>query len=188
MKPNILGLIGGVIAFISLVLPWWSMTLSTTVPGFSYSESVSIYTYQATVSAMGFSSTVNLNLWYGWTALVLLILGGMLGIAGSLFAKGRGLIIIGGLLALLPIIIFAVGLQSQLSQPLATGFPQMSLFSSGSFGSEYGSANYVTYLSYGFWIALVSAILMFVASARKTAQVAPSTPVPASPSPPPQSS
>ena len=182
MKTNVLGFIGGVLAFISMVLPWWSMTLSDSALGVSYSESV--YTYQATVSGMGFSSTVNLNLWYGWTALVLLILAGMLGIAGSLFTKGKGLMIIGGLLALLSIIIFAVGLQSQLSQPLATGFPQVNLFSSGS----YESVNYVTYLSYGFWIALVSAILLFVASARKPASVPPSTPMPASPSPPPQSS
>lgn len=184
MKPNILGLIGGVIAFISLVLPWWSMTLSASALGISYSASVSIYTYQATASAMGFSSTVSVNLWYGWAALWLIVVGGVLGIAGGLFTKGRIVILVGGLLALLSIIIFAVGLQSELSQPLATGFPQVSLFSSGSYGSGFGSANYATYLSYGFWIALVSAIIMFVASARKTAEARPSMPIPTSPSPP----
>jgi hypothetical protein len=176
-----LGLIGGVIAFISLVLPWWSMTLSL---GISYSESVSIYPYQVTVSAMGFSSTVSLNLGFGWAALDLIIVGGILGIAGSLFTKGRIAILVGGLFALLSIIIFAVGLQSELSQPLATGFPQTGLFSSGTYGSGLGSANYATYLSYGFWIALVSAIIMFVASARKTAQAPPSMPMPTSPPPP----
>jgi hypothetical protein len=179
-----LGLVGGVIAFISLFLPWWSMTLSANALGVNYSESVSLYTYQATVSTLGFSSTVSLDLWYGWTALILIILGGMLGVAGSLLARGRGLIIVGGLLTLLSIVIFAVGLQSQLSQPLATGLPQMSLFSSGLYASEFGSTNYVTYLSYGFWIALVSAILLFVASARKTAQVPPTVPMQTSPSPP----
>jgi len=188
LKPNILGLIGCVMAFISLVLPWWSMTLSASAMGISYSESVSIYTYQATVSAsagaMGFSSTVNVNLWYGWAALALIIVGGTLGVAGSLLTKGRPLILIGGLLVLLSVIIFAVGLQSELSQPLATGFPQTSLFSSGSYGSSFGSASYMTYLSVGFWIALVSAIMIFVASARKTAKVTLSMPMSTSPPPP----
>ena len=186
LKPNILGIIGGVIAFISLVLPWWSMTLSASALTSltSYSASVSIYPYQATAGTMGFSSTVNVNLWYGWAALALIIVGGILSTAGSLVSKGRIVILVGGLLALLSIIIFAVGLQSELSQPLATGFPQVSLFSSGTY---YGLANYVTYLSFGFWIALVSAIIMLVASARKTAQVPPSMPTP-TPPPPPQSS
>jgi hypothetical protein len=181
LKPNILGLIGGVIAFISLVLPWWSMTLSASALGMSYSASVSIYPYQATASTMGFSSTVSVNLWYGWAALALIIVGGILGIAGSLLTKGRIVILVGGLLALLSIVIFALGLQSELSQPLASGFPQASLFSSGSYN---GLASYVTYLSFGFWIALVSAIIILVASARKTVQVPPSMPIPTSPSPP----
>jgi len=133
---------------------------------------------------MGFSSTVSVNLWYGWAALALIIVGGILGIAGSLFTKGRIVILGGGLFALLAIVIFAVGLQSELSQPLATGFPQASLFSSGSYGSDFGSLNYMTYLSYGFWIALVSAIIMFVASGRKTAQASPLMPMQTSPSPP----
>lgn len=184
LKPNLLGLIGGVIAFISLVLPWWAMTLSASALGFSYSATVSIYPYQATASTMGFSSTVSVNLWYGWAALALIIVGGILGIAGSLVTKGRIVILVGGLLALLSIIIFAVGLQSELSQPLGFGLPQASLFSSGTYA---GLANYVAYLSFGFWIALVSAIIMLVASARKTAQVPPSMPTP-TPPPPPQSS
>ena len=184
MKPNILGLIGGVIAFISLVLPWWSMTLSASALGMSYSASVSIYPYQATTSIMGFSSTVSVNLWYGWAALALIIVGGILSIVGSLLTKGRIVILVGGLLALLSIVIFAVGLQTELSQPLATGFPQAGLFSSGSFN---GIASYVTYLSFGFWIALVSTIIILVASARKTVQAPPSMPIPASPSPPQQS-
>jgi hypothetical protein len=180
LKPNILGLIGGVLAFICLVLPWWSLTIT----GGSSPGSLSIYPYQATVSSMGVSYAANVNLWYAWTALVLLILGGMLGIAGSLFAKGRGLIIIGGLLALSSIVIFVVGLQNELSQPSVSGLRAYalgtSLFSSGS----YDGVSYVTYLSYGFWIALVSAILLFVASARKTAQVPPTVPMQTSPSPP----
>lgn len=167
-------------AFISLVLPWWSMTLT----GGSYSGSLSIYPYQATVSSMGLSYTVNVNLWYAWTALALIIVGGLIGIAGSLLTNGRPLILVGGLLVLLSIVIFAVGLQNELSQPSVAGLRAYtggtSLFSSSSFDA----VNYVTYLSIGFWIALVSAIIMFAASARKTAQMPPSMPMPTSPPPP----
>lgn len=180
MKPNVLALIGSVISFISLVLPWWTMTLT----GGSQAGSLSIYTYQATVSSMGLSYTINVNLWYAWTALALIIVGGLIGIAGSLLTNGRPLILVGGLLMLLSIVIFPVGLQNELSQPSMAGLrlytAGTSLFSSGS----YGPTNYVTYLSIGFWIALASAIIMFVASARRTAQVPSPMPMPTSPPPP----
>jgi hypothetical protein len=137
---------------------------------------------------MGLSYTVNVNLWYAWTALALIIVGGLIGIAGSLLTNGRPLILVGGLLVLLSIVIFAVGLQNELSQPVVAGLRAYtggtSLFSSGSYGSGFDAVNYVTYLSIGFWIALVSAIIMFVASARKTAQMPPSMPMPTSPPPP----
>lgn len=179
MKPNYIGIVGAIIAFVSIALPWWSMTLSTSALGISYSGSVSIYPYQATVSAVGFSASLSLNLWYGWVALLLIIVGGILGIAGSLLTKGRILIFGGGLLALLSIAIFAVGLQSDLSQPLATGFPQAGLFSSGTYTLGLGSVDYSTYLSYGFWLALAAAIIMLVAMRypKLTAQ-APSAPPP----------
>jgi hypothetical protein len=184
LKPNVLALIGSVISFISLVLPWWTMTLT----GGSQAGSLSIYTYQATVSSMGLSYTINVNLWYAWTALALIIVGGLIGIAGSLLTNGRPLILVGGLLMLLSIVIFPVGLQNELSQPSVAGLRAYalgtSLFSSGSYGSGFDSVNYVTYLSIGFWIALASAIIMFVASARRTAQVPSPMPMPTSPPPP----
>ncbi len=184
LKPNVLALIGSVISFISLVLPWWTMTLT----GGSQAGSLSIYTYQATVSSTGLSYTINVNLWYAWTALALIIVGGLIGIAGSLLTNGRPLILVGGLLALSSIIIFVVGLQNELSQPAMAGLRLYTggtgLFSSGSYGSGFETVNYVTYLSYGFWIVLASAIIMFVASARRTAQVPSPMPMPTSPTPP----
>jgi hypothetical protein len=134
------------------------------------------------------SAAVNVNLWYAWTALALIIVGGLIGIAGSLLTKGRPLILVGGLLVLLSIVIFVVGLQNELSQPSMAGLrlytAGTSLFSNGSYGSGFETVNYVTYLSYGFWIALASAIIMFVASARRTAQVPSPMPMPTSPPPP----
>jgi hypothetical protein len=180
LKLNILGLIGGAVAFISLVLPWWSITLGSAFAGPNYG-SLSIYPYQATASGMGYSSGVSVNLWYGWAALVLVVVGGTLGIAGSLFAKGRIVILVGGLLAMLSIVIFAVGLQGELSQQYTGGFPQVNLFSQGVYGYGLGSITYNAYLSYGFWIAVISAIIMIAASARKAKQAPPAVPMPTSP-------
>lgn len=159
------------------------MTLSTTVPGFNYSATVSIYPYQATISSVGLLSPyISVNLWYGWTALVLLIIGAIVGIAGSLSTKEKLVIFIGGFIILLAIVIFTIGLQSQLTQPLATDFPHAGIFSSGSYGTR-AEFNYISYLSYGFWIALASAIILFVAAIRKTTQAPPSMPMQTIPSP-----
>ncbi|MEM2568144.1 MAG: hypothetical protein QXH20_06735 [Candidatus Bathyarchaeia archaeon] len=74
MKVNYVGIIGGILAFISLALPWWTMSMSISVggeipiPG-SYSVDASIYPYKGTVSAsiMGIpvSMDIPVNVWYG---------------------------------------------------------------------------------------------------------------------------
>jgi len=103
-----------------------------------------------------------------WLALVLVLFSGLLGIVGSLKLDSKGLLG-GGILALLSVIIFAVGLQIQLSTAEMT----LGLFSSGE--------GYLTYLSFGFWIALVAAIVMFVASRKKPAEAAAFPPPPPPP-------
>jgi hypothetical protein len=165
LRPNIIGIIGGIIAFISLALPWWTMTAFGT-SGVSFSGGVSIYPYLATAAAEGLSLEVTIDIWYGWAALVLVVMGGLLGIVGSLVRSTRLILVAGGLLALLSIAIFAVGLQSELSKsPLVSGWPVVALFSSDS--RFMGYLNYTAYLSFGFWLALVSAIIMLVSSRRK---------------------
>jgi hypothetical protein len=175
LKPNVLGIIGGILAFISTVLPWWTITISSGVMGITYSSDLSLYPYQAKATAMGISMIVDVNLWYGWAALALVIVGGVLGIVGSLLQNGKALLIGAGVLALLSIIIFAVGLQSELSKaPITTGYPQVGLFSNGSSGvPDLTVVNYTTYLSLGYWITLVAAIIMLVASRRKNVQTTP---------------
>jgi hypothetical protein len=177
LKLNIIGVVGVIILFISLALPWWMMTLSINA---SYSGNVVIYPYQATAS-LNFpgSSTlvIRTDFWYGWVALAFVILGGLLGIAGSLLRGARVLLVGGGLLALLSIIIFAVGLQSDLSNSsFAEGWPALGLFVSGTFG---GYA-YTTYLSFGFWLALAATIIMLFASLKKPKSIAPTAPPPLS--------
>ena len=179
MKPNIIGIVGVMIAFISLVLPWWTMTMS--VSAMSYSYSASIYTYQGTtVIAADTSLAAQLDLWYGWAALALIVVGGLLGIAGSLIQGARTILAAGTVLSLLSIIVFAAGLQNELSNTLVgAGWPALGLFSSVTLSRF----NYTTYLSFGFWLALAGAIIMLAASLRKphAVSVAPPTPAPVSP-------
>lgn len=186
MKLNIVGIIGGVIAFISLVLPWWTMAVSVSGLGVSASADVSIYPYLARASSAGTSITAQVNIWYGWVALVLIVIGGLLAIAGGALQKPRTVFVAGGILALLSTIIFALGLQNELSnQAIVPGWPTVSLFSSGSVSLYF---SYTTYLSYGFWLALVAGIIMLVASMKKPETVAPApapalTPSPVPPNP-----
>jgi hypothetical protein len=165
LKINIIGIIGAIIALIGLVLPWWTMTFSVTT-GINLSYSASIYLYQTTASGIGTSVTGPMNLWYGWVAFILLVLGIFFGIAGSLI-PARVILVISVILALLSIIVFAAGLQSNLSS--TTGLSGIGLFSSGSFFGY----SYMTYLSFGFWFALIGAIVMLAASLKKPKAVSP---------------
>ncbi|MEM3580659.1 MAG: hypothetical protein QXH40_01050 [Candidatus Bathyarchaeia archaeon] len=199
MKVNYVGIIGGILAFISLALPWWVMTMSMSageIIPYSISMDLSIYPYKRTLSAsamgMSMSLDISMDAWYGWTALAFIIVGGVLGILGSIVSGKRAILAIGGIIALLSIIIFAAGLQIELSQgmsipPLGTGtplqLPTLGLFSSGSFSFMGMPINYSTYLSFGFWLALIAAIIM-LAAIKRAEKVAPPPQVPA-PAPPP---
>jgi hypothetical protein len=175
LKPRYLGIAGAIIAFVSYALPWWTTTLSL---GVSYS----LYVNEAAASF-----PASMNLWYAWTALAVIIIGGVLGILGSLVQSTRLVLLVGGMLALLSVAIFAVGLQNQLSD-LGSSFwgltfsggPTVGLFSSGS----YSGVDYATYLSFGFWLALISAILMLAACRKRPVTIGP-TAQPPQPVPPP---
>jgi hypothetical protein len=164
LKANIIGIIGGICAFISLVLPWWTMTESGRIGNTTTTTTVSIYTYTSNMS-----TATDMGFWYAWTAFVLIILGGSLGMSGSLVKTSRLILVAGGLLALLSIVVFAVGLQTEISK-LPIG-PVASLFSSGSFTTSFFdysyTINYSAYLFVGFWLALVSTISILAASLRK---------------------
>jgi len=177
LKLNYIGIIAAILAFISLALPWWTMSMSASIMGISYTFAASVYPYQATVSAMGVSTSVPMNLWFGWAALALVVIGGVLAIVGSiLLSKGKMLLLVGGILALLSIIVFAVGLQTELSK--TAGLPiGIGLFGSGSISYMGTTMDYSTYLSFGFWLALVAAILAFIAWMRHPiAEAAPPPP------------
>jgi len=199
LRLNYIGIIGGILAFISLALPWWTLTLSGQAMGvpISISADFSVYPYKSAVSFMGFSMDIPMNFWFGSTTLALVILGGILGIIGSIILdKGKTVLAIGGVLTLLSIIVFAAGLQSEFSKagglsipsPVPGGepleIPTIGLFSSGTWNIMGTTVNYSSYLSFGFWLALIAAIIIFVAM-KKAAGAGPITPVaPAAPPPP----
>lgn len=143
--------------------------MSAELMGISVSSDVSIYPHQATASAMGTSATVNMNLWFGQAALALIVIAGIVAIVGSLIIGkiGKMILAFAGILALLSIIIFAAGLQGELSKaPPVSGFPEVGLFSSGSWSFMGASMNYQSYLSFGLWVALIAAIIAFISLSR----------------------
>jgi len=165
LKINYIGIVAGIIAFISLALPWWTMTMSAEAMGMKISADVSVYPYQATASAIGVSQTVTMELWFGWAALALIIIAGVAGTVGSVIVgkNGKMILVVAGIFALLSIIIFAAGLQSELSKEApVSGFPEVGLFSSGSYSFMEVSMGYSAYLTFGFWLALVAAIIAFI--------------------------
>jgi len=160
------GIIGAILAFISLALPWWVVNISSSEMGYPYSAVGTVYLYQYSVSIFGVGAIVSSNLplhWYATTALVFLILSGLLGLIGYFIVSGRKVALaLGGILALFSIIIFSVGLQNDISNGAVSNYPTgASLFSSGSYSLLGVSINYSAYLSFGFWLALVATIIMF---------------------------
>jgi hypothetical protein len=92
---------------------------------------------------------------YGTFAL--LIIGGILGLVGGCIAggKGKSILGVGGVLAILSIIVFAAGLGSQ-GVPLFDSYCGASIF-----------------LSFGFWLALIAGIIMLVAMKKHPIETAP---------------
>lgn len=126
---------------------------------------VLVYPFEATAKGMGVSDTVAMDLWFGRAALALIVIAGIVGIVGSLIIGkiGKVILVVAGILALLSIIIFAAGLQGELSEgAVVAGFPEVGLFSSGSFMG----LDYVAYLCVGFWVALAAAIIAFISSLK----------------------
>jgi len=177
LKPNFIGISGAIIAFISLVLPWWTMTLSGSMTTITIGATVSVYPCQATVSTLGLTMSLPMNMWYGWLSLAFIIIGALLAIVGSLTVYAqRKLLSVAVTLVFLSIVIFAKGLDMQLSElssmPFATttisGFSGIGLFSGGTINATYAGVevfiNYSSYLSFGFWLGFIAMIIIAIAA------------------------
>lgn len=146
---NALGIVAAIIAFVSLVpvapyLAWWSASGPSPTPW-----TLSLFPWGVSGSGMVPPS----EYWWGYTAMAFIGLAGVLGLVGSVIGKpGKGVLAVAGLLGLLSVIVFVAGFVMNL--PGGSQF----LFYSGPDGSAY--------LYGGFWLALIAALLLFVASAK----------------------
>lgn len=193
---NYLGVVAGIIAFVSLALPWWTMVASAAPTGVispRLTVAVDLYPHQATASLAGETANVVIDFWFGQPALALIVIAGIAAIVGSLIVgkTGKVVLTVAGILALLSIIIFAAGLQSELSKtPQVEGFPmevftmedypKVGLFSRISWSYNGITVKYSTYLSFGFWVALIAAIMTFISLGKHPIATleAPPTPEP----------
>jgi hypothetical protein len=163
LKINYVGIIGAILAFVSLALPWWTESYSSA--GVSGSYDLYLYNVPTAFSII--------DTWFVWAAIALAIIGGLLGIVGSVTAAmGKKILIGAGVITLLSIIVFAAGLQNELSKIPISG---IGLISSSSYTIGSMTVSWSTYLSYGFWLALVSAIILFVAIRMQPAEGVPSS-------------
>lgn len=161
LKPNFVGIVGGIIAFISIALPWWTMTQTSNLFGTTISMSVNLYLYR--VNATLFDFEVGAKLWFGWTAFALMLACGILGIIGSI-RRNSDILFAAAASAMSSIAIFTVGLLKELPEmPFMQESPK-ALFYFGTYGNS--PFSFSIYLSFGFWLALTACIIMVITSAR----------------------
>jgi hypothetical protein len=164
LRPNFVGIVGGIIAFASLALPWWTMT-QTSSPAYPQIVSWSWNIYPYRISTSLFDVEVGQRLWFGWLSLALILVAGTLGIIGGI-KQVRHILLAGGSCALFSIVVFVIGLQIELPAMAFMRESPKALFYFGKYGIS--PFNFSIYLSFGFWLALVSGILMLFASAMRT--------------------
>lgn len=167
---NYVGILAGIIAFITLILPWWTAAATLPVTSLAtiqlyYPLRFSLYLYEASASFVAnpalYTKVVTLDLWFCWVTLALVALAGILAIVGSVRpGKGKRILVIGGLVALVSIVVFAVGLESELSR---TG-SGLDLFNTVT--GTWGTLS--TYLSLGFWSGLIAGAIMLIAARRSS--------------------
>jgi len=158
LKLNYIGIIAAILAFISLALPWWTMSYS--VSDVSYEMSLYPWGMTVTGTVSGVGTTVA-GIWSTYGALALIILGGILGLVGSvmLTKRGKALLLVAGILAIFAPIIFILGF---LTVPYGIQY----LF--------YSALGISASLWIGFGLAFVAAILLFIAWAKHPMPTEPS--------------
>jgi len=148
---NILGIVSAILMFVSLILPWWTLT----VEGGYGAGTTSFFLIGPSPSLPANSAIFAI-----WLALGLVVVSGISSLVGSVKVGARSALLWGGILAALSVVIFAIGLQVFISGV----FLRVSLFYSGPFDGGYTAS---AYLSFGFWLALV-AVIMAIAAYRRS--------------------
>jgi len=134
---------------VSIFLPWW--TFFASFGGFAFAG---IWLFGALVSgsALGYGITQGAFVSDFWVAAIFVILSGALGIVST---RDRKFSLAGGALGLTGALVFLITLGD-----LSGGMPG-SIF----FGAESGfGVSAFWFLSIGFWLAIISSIIMLVAS------------------------
>jgi hypothetical protein len=166
LKPDVISIVGGLLAISSLAFPWWTISVVFHFMGIDQPAYVSLYLYRADTNALGWSRSSHLNLSFGWVTLALVVSASLLGILGGLLRRTK-MVLIGGSCAIASMIVFVATLQSELlNGPVVPwGFIVSGVFSSATIDQGYlSSASYTAYLSFGFWIALAAAIILLVSA------------------------
>lgn len=174
------GLVAGAIALISLLLPWWYFQMSTSLLGVSFSITATADLHKVILSGevwgnggfVDLAEEFPLNMWFGQTTTIFILVGGILSLVGGLVSGriGKVILVLAGISILVSILVYTYGLQTELSeltQALTSdlyldSFPQIQLFSSGA----YSGWSYSSYLYIGSWTGLVSLILAFISASK----------------------
>jgi hypothetical protein len=168
-KINYLAIAAGVLALVSLSLPWFSVNNNLIPSGITVLFTA--YLYQIVGTANGASQTISAAIWFAVTAIAFLALSAVCAFAGSFIAgkKGKLLIYITGILSILSIVVFALGLFSS-DFVGSNGFEYTLSHFSNNLGltaeqinGTHRSTFSVDMIGYGMWLALVAGIIAFAA-------------------------
>ncbi len=167
---NYLGFIAGIVAFVSVFLPWFTIELWTS--NLSSTMNFTANLYQLTGTVEGVTRSMFLIVWFNVGAFILMLITGLLCIVSSIFATSRRrttLLIVSCVFALLAMVIFGYGLanSSFAVEELNPGYT-ISQFPENSFGlsaeqSMQNTYDYSWQIGIGFWLALISVILSLLA-------------------------
>ncbi len=170
MKINYLGLIAGVVAFLSVFLPWFTIELWTS--NYSSTMNFSANLYQLTGTVEGITQSMFLVVWFNVGPLLLMAITGLLCLVSSFFAargKRNTIFVVSCVFALLAMVIFGYGLanSSFAVEELNPGYA-ISQFPEDSFGLSAEESMQNTYyyswqIGIGFWLALTVVILSLLA-------------------------
>jgi hypothetical protein len=170
LKLNYLGIIAGIVAFVSLFLPWFTIELWTR--NLSNTMNFVAGLYQLTGTVEGVVKSMFLVLWFNSGAFIFMLIAGLLSFAAGISIKKHRVMIFLGSCALVLIAmgIFGYGLINSnfAVEEINPGYT-ISQFPEGSFGlsadeSMLYSYDYSWTIGIGFWLALASAVLTLLAA------------------------
>jgi hypothetical protein len=149
MRVNILALVAGVLAFVSLVLPWWVLEVGN-------ETAVTWYVWGPEGTAPAGDYNFGLGV---YVSLALIAVAGILALISGIKAdeKRKNLLRTSGVLGVCSVAVFAIAVHLWVNDVYIS---VNSLFYSGAYGGGY-DAN--AYLYLGFFVALAASVLSLVA-------------------------